>query len=217
MRIRHIVAIVAGPALALGVAVAVPAQAAPATTWHVGVYNPSGRALSQGAAAGTADGLASLRFTTTPDTALLVTRQGSQKGNLLGDITGATVSATFTITGSGTVFTYYGERDACGAAASARLFFQTSTPGNFAETDYWWSNPSSIPLAAGTFTITATVAGGGWSDYNGHFGTDAYASGFAAAAAHVTAIGLSFGGGCFFENGVGAPDASLTLTAFTVT
>jgi hypothetical protein len=34
----------------------------------------------------------------------------------------------------------------------------------------------------------------------------------------VTAIGLSFGGGCFFENGVGTTDGSgtFTLNSYTV-
>lgn len=221
MRIRHAIAVVGAITLGLSGIVALPAQAAPASVWHVGVYNPSGRALSQAAAAQAPGALAQMQFTTTPDTALLLTTQGSQRGSLLGDITGKTVTATFTIAGTGTDFTYYGEPDGCGTAPSARLFFETSTPGSFAETDYWWSNPASTTLADGTLTVSATVEGANWSDYYGHFGIDDphagdYAAGFAAAAANVTGIGLSFGGGCFFENGVGAPDASLTLTGFTV-
>ena len=41
---------------------------------------------------------------------------------------------------------------------------------------------------------------------------------FNAAASIITAVGLSFGGGCFFENGVGTTDGSgtFTLTSFTV-
>lgn len=40
----------------------------------------------------------------------------------------------------------------------------------------------------------------------------------AQAASNVTEIGISFGGGCFFENGVGTTDGSgmFTLTSFTV-
>jgi hypothetical protein len=59
--------------------------------------------------------------------------------------------------------------------------------------------------------------GSQWSDFYGHFGNDpAFSGGFAAAVSNVTEIGLSFGGGCFFESGVGAPDATFTLTSFTV-
>jgi hypothetical protein len=75
-------------------------------------------------------------------------------------------------------------------------------------------------LANGAMTVTATVNGAEWSDFFGHFGSDpTYAAGFAAAASNVTSIGLSFGGGCFFENGVGTTDGSgtFTLTSFSVT
>jgi len=54
------------------------------------------------------------------------------------------------------------------------------------------------------------------TDYNGHLGGDpAYAAGFQAAVKNVTTIGLSFGGGCFFENGVGTSDGSGTFTLDT--
>jgi hypothetical protein len=43
-----------------------------------------------------------------------------------------------------------------------------------------------------------------WSDFYGHFGNDpAYADAFDAAVRNVEFVGLSFGGGCFFQNGVG--------------
>lgn len=55
-----------------------------------------------------------------------------------------------------------------------------------------------------------------WSDLNGTFGTNALAA-LNAAASNVTAVGLSFGGGCFAENGVGTADGSgsFTVTAET--
>lgn len=217
LRIHRSAAIAGALTFGLVGGLASPAVASPATAsnWHVGVYTPSGRALSEAQAARPAVGLASFHFTTTPDTALLIATQGSQKGALLGDISGKTVTATYTISGTG--FTYYGEGSSgCTAQPSARLFFETSNAGGFDETNYWWSNPESAVLANGTMTLTTTVAGADWSDYYGHFGTGAYSAGFAAAAGHVTGIGLSFGGGCFFENGVGAPDATLTLTGFSV-
>ena len=207
-------------ALSLVGGLAGPALAAPptASNWHVGVYTPSGRALSEGQAATVADGLASFQFTTAPNTALLINTQGSQKGSLLGDLTGETVTATFSISGT-SQFSYYGEgtsANSCNSPASARLFFETSNAGGFAPTHYWWSNGVGFAqLANGTFTLSATISPTQWSDFYGTFGSAAL-DGFAAAASNVTGIGLSFGGGCFFENGVGAPDASLTLTSFTV-
>ena len=203
-------------AFVVGFAGAAGGTPAAASNWHVGTYNASGRALSDGKAS-SSSGLATFQFTTTPDIALLTTKQGSQKGNLLGDITGKTVKATFTIAGTGP-FAYYGQPDACGTPASVRLFFQTSNAGGFGYTNYWWSNISggSLVLTNGTsLTVTATVSPEQWSDWNGQFG-NTVPDGFAAAASNVTDIGLSFGGGCFFENGVGAPNETFTLNSFTV-
>ncbi len=209
-------------ALAVGLSgtLAGVANAAPAapTNWHVGVYLPPNyRAVSEGAASTTAAGLATFQFTSQPNTALLLNTQGSQMGNLLGDDAGKTVTATYTISGP-SPFSYYGAPDACNTPASARLYFQTTKAGGFDPTQYWWAHTTGAQqLAPGTFTVTTTVTPDQWSDWSGKMGTDSLASaGFAAAAANVTGIGLSFGGGCFFENGVAAPNDSLTLTSFTV-
>lgn len=80
----------------------------------------------------------------------------------------------------------------------------------------WWSNSASQVLTNGTFTLTAKVEPAEWSDWNGQVGTVVVA-GFNDAAANVTLVGLSFGGGCFFENGVGTTDGNgtFTLNSFT--
>lgn len=135
---------------------------------------------------------------------------------MLGDIRGKQVTANFTITGSND-FQYYGQGqpgDCDGTPASVRLYFETS--GKFAYTNYWWSNPAAQVLVNGNnLVVTATVTGDQWSDWNGQSGVTE-AAGFAAAAKNVTEIGMSFGGGCFFENGVGASDADFTLNSYTV-
>jgi hypothetical protein len=102
-------------------------------------------------------------------------------------------------------------RQAEGAPANVRLYFERSNAGGFDYTHYWWSNPASQTLADGTWTVTANVLPAEWSDWNGQFGTTVPAE-FAKAAGKVTRIGLSFGGGCFFENGVGTLDGSGTFT-----
>jgi hypothetical protein len=92
-----------------------------------------------------------------------------------------------------------------------RFYFQTDTSGKFDETDYWWSNPVSInlqTLEAGqpaSFPLSAPISDPlMWSDYYGHFGSSpAYTTAFQRAVQDVEFIGLSFGGGCGFENGVG--------------
>ena len=190
-----------------------------APKWKVWSYNPSNRALRGSVPANNNAGIATFSFPVTPDVALLVTDHGSYKGSLLGDLTGKTVSAT--VSAAGGPFTYFGQGSSsnpCGPPANVRLFFQTNSSGSFAETDYWWSNPASWTLVA-TQTpapISAPLTGANWSDYFGHFGNDPqFAAAFADAVKNITSIGLSFGGGCFFENGVGAPSGgSFTLWTF---
>ena len=130
---------------------------------------------------------------------------------------GKTITASFDISGATGAFTYFGEPDACGTPANVRLYFQTDNSGGFAFTHYWWSNPESSVLANGTLTLTANVVPPVWSDWNGQNGAT-QTPGFLDAASNVTTVGLSFGGGCFFENGVGTTDGSGTfqLDSFTV-
>lgn len=192
-----------------------------AAKWKVWTYNPSNRAF-KGSVPTTSSGnvVATFPFPATPDVALLVTDHGSYKGTLLGDLTGKTLSAR--VSDSGGPFTYYGANtpgNPCAGTATVRFYFQTKSPASFAETDYWWSNPLSLPLNGLTTptTMSAPLTPANWSDYNGHFGSDpTYTAAFEAAVKNVTSIGLSFGGGCFFENGVGAPNGgSFTLWSFS--
>ncbi len=197
---------------------AATAQAAaggsPASGWHIAYYQNTAPSPSFGQAPSASPGIASLNFTDQPNTSLLVTDQKAQFGSLLGNLTGKTITANFTISGATGAFTYYGEgtsSNPCATPANTRLYFETSNAGGFAYTHYWWSNPASVVLQNGTFTVTAPVAPNAWSDWNGQQGSTV-PDGFRAAASNVTEIGLSFGGGCFFENGVGTTDGSGTLT-----
>ena len=170
----------------------------------------------------------SFDFLNTPDTALLGTSHPSYRGNLLGDLTGKTLSARVgvTVTSGNPQFTYYGEPDGCGRAANVRFYFQTDTSGKFEETDYWWSNPMSFDLEVlkpSDQTLIAQFSDPAqWSDFNGHFASDPnYTAAFGDAIRDVQFVGLSFGGGCFFENGVGIKagtgSGSFRLMDFTVT
>jgi len=209
-----------GPASAFG-----PASDPPASGWHIGYYTPSTPGTLSFAEAGTGSGIASLDFTMEDNTALLVTRQKAQYPTLLGDLShDSTISTRFDITNVTGLFTYYGE-PSCGPTpqeggveANFRFYFQTDNSGGFDETHYWWSNPVSWPLLDPSSneqnqTISNSLNGAFWTDYFGHSGADPlYAAGFQAAISNVTVIGLSFGGGCFFENGVGTTDGSGTFT-----
>lgn len=194
----------------------------PASYWHIGYYTPSSQTLSFAAASTPVSGIASLNFTNQPNTALLVTNNKGQFPNLLGDLTGKSVTATFIVSGlnTSTFFIYGGEPSCSSTTSYVRYYFETSNAGGFDETHYWWSNPAHYNFTANDSVNLGAVSltGDNWSDYFGHFGTGAYSAGFNAAVSNVTEIGLSFGGGCFFENGVGTSDGSgtFTLNSYTV-
>jgi hypothetical protein len=184
----------------------------------VGAFAASGNwQLASGSVKATSDG-PSIDFSVPDKTRLLF---NSKDGDLLGGQSATTMTATFTVLGvsDSAAFTFSGT---CGSTpATVRLAFESIPPGTkFAYTNYWWADAStaSYVLANGTVTITATVDPtlGQWSDWNGQASAD-YTDAFTAAAGNMTAVGLSFGGGCFFENGVGTTDGSgtLTLTSFT--
>lgn len=200
---------------------ALPAAAAGAASkWKVGYYTPSNPGTLSMSTTPRGGGVATFDFTNQNNTALLVTDHGSFKGELLGDLSGRTITTTFRISGATGAFTYWGEgtpENPCATPASARLFFTTDNGGGFAYTHYWWSNPESQVLNNGLWTLTATIQPAEWSDWNGQNGATVPA-GFADAASNVTLIGFSFGGGCFFENGVGTTNGSGTfqLNAFNV-
>jgi hypothetical protein len=212
---------VAAALLTCAIGIGTPSVAADngAAKWKVWTYNASNRALRGSVPANTNAGIATFAFPLTPDVALLVTDHGSYKGSLLGDMSGKTISAT--VSDSGGPFTYFGEGpggtgtpdNPCPGTPTVRLFFQTSNAGGFSGVHYWWSNPVSRPLNGLTAQTTMSESfanPAGWSDYFGKFGSDpAYSAGYQDAVKNVTSIGLSFGGGCFFENGVGAPSKRL--------
>jgi hypothetical protein len=211
--------------VALAVAAAAALLASPAlaggSDWKVGYYTPSPiGALSFASADQPSAGAATFNFTNQPNTALLVTTHGASKGTLLGDLRAKTIHAEFDISGATGAFTYFGQGTAdnpCIHPANTRLYFETDNGGGFAFTHFWWSNPEEQVLSNGHWSLTATVQPAEWSDWNGQPGATQM-PGFADAASNVTMIGLSFGGGCFFENGVGTTDGSgaFTLTSFSV-
>ncbi len=181
-------------------------KASDAARWSVFDYNPSGRALSPEPASVSGD-TATFSFASGVFTALLTTKDKS----LIGDLTGHTLSDTVTVSDVSAGATFVTQNGAgCGNAPAVRFFF--TTPG-FAFTNFWWSNPASYTLANGSATITASLADPSqWSDFNGQSGIIVPLE-FAEAVAKVNAVGLSFGGDCFFENGATTSDGSGTLSS----
>lgn len=201
----------------LGVLAALVWSAGPAAAggseWKVGYLAGSDKTLSFASADLPDAGLAQFQFTNQPETSLLVTTHGNSP--LLGDLRGKTITATFDVSGATAFFYDTSGGNTCGTPANTRLYFQTDNGGGFAFTHFWWSNPASQVLANGHFTVTATVEPAEWSDWDGKPGV-IRVPGFLDAASNVTMIGLSFGGGCFFENGVGTTDGSGTFTLDSV-
>lgn len=197
-------------------ALSMPADAASSGGWKIYSYNPGG-SLSSKQATGDAASIAQFAFLSTPDDALLATKQPD---GAHGTLNGKTITATFAIEGVAT-FTYYGDPDGCNTPPNTRLYFNTNGP--FAYTNFWWSNPESETLvatdAATVFTVSANVNAALWSDWNGQGGTvdPETTAAFEAAAADPDLVGLSFGGGCFFENGVGVSSGSATFRLISYT
>jgi hypothetical protein len=154
-------------------------------------------------------------FNFRPDkfTALLTTADRS----MTGDLSSKTLTDQIILSGSpGTTFmTQHGGGDCVGNTPAAVRFYFVSpsasgsgvgTPPAGFYTQFWWSNAEHMDMAVDgqTQTITANMFNPGeWSDWNGQSGANpAVLPAFQKAIHNVQAIGLSFGGHCFFETGV---------------
>ena len=200
------------------------------TEWTVYDYNPSNQAIAprnspNSMPATTTDGGMTWQFRFRPNiyTALFTTTDPSMTGNQ------STATLTDTITVSGPATTFMTQHDggagcASNVPATVRFFFRSpsaSGPGDPPPgqpvnglppagfyTQFWWSNPVFMKLVSGndTQTIAASMADPTeWSDWDGKPAYDPLVTAaFTKATQNVQAIGLSFGGTCFFETGVTA-------------
>jgi hypothetical protein len=203
-----------------------------AASWTVYDYNPSGRELRPRVS------LNSMPATTIGDTTsfpflpnVYTARMTTTDPNLNGDLKSKTLNLTVSVTGGSGTFQDQ-NNGGCNPDTKTVRFFITSpqasrttgtdTRGYY--TQFWWSNPMSIPLVAdpqAPMTISQPVnAPGMWSDLNGGFNNSSPEAmdAFQIAIQNVKTVGLSFGGGCFFENGVTTSDGSGTSNStFTET
>ena len=192
------------------------AGAASSSAWKVYDYNSSGHSITPTSATSTGTDNASFNFEQNVYTAQLVTTAKT----LVGDLTDQTVNATVAVSGVTGTFVDQNGGGCTPDNQTVRLFFTTKNPG-FNYTDYWWSNPVSYQLTGnGTGTLSVSLGDPSqWSDWNGQKGdsSTSVTDAFNAAVANVQTIGLSFGGGCFFENGVTTSDGSGTfaITGFS--
>jgi hypothetical protein len=158
-------------------------------------------------------------------TALLTTMDKT----LTGDLSTTMLRDTISVSGSAATFmTQHNGGDCVGnTPAAVRFYFispsasgsSVGTPPAGFYTQFWWSNPVDVKLLTGNQlaqTITAAMSDPTeWSDWNGQRGdsSPAVLEAFTEAIHKVQAIGLSFGGECFFETGVQASSTPETFSS----
>jgi hypothetical protein len=211
-----------------------PADPPPAS-WTVYDYNPSGQAISPRVSANSmpattaVDGSISFPFKLNTFTALLTTTDKS----LTGDLSLKTLSANVEVQGGDNGTFQDQHNGGCQPDRKyVRFFFVspkasgTTGPGTTGfYTQFWWSNPVDVTLATDPqeppLPMNAVVNGvHQWSDWNGKFNDDSpeVMEHFQTAIHNVQTVGFSFGGGCFFENGVTTSDGGGAFhTTFTET
>lgn len=145
------------------------------------------------------------------------------------------ITATFSVTGSGVVenplwsgYPYYSHA----TPAFVRLFIQANLPndhsafcvgGNGNVENYWWADFASYTFvpggSGGSVTLAATLSPLNWSGICGNSGSSNVPA-FENAIANTKYVGLSFGSGSFFADGVGVDGATgtatFTLLSYTV-
>lgn len=136
--------------------------------------------------------------------------------NLAGDLRHKSLTITIWFTATDDVRLYWGNDTGTGERyAAARLYF-TTVPGPYdyrhgmlVPDEYWWST-QEIALSDGKFgraltgeyTLTVAVAPDGWSNALGGLG-ESRVEAFRSAAKRVAQVGLAFGGGSFYDVGIG--------------
>ena len=140
--------------------------------------------------------------------------------NLTGKMALSAAMQTVVVSGA-PVFNYRLESgNTCDYPAHARFIIEANSRGmvDAYSHDRWWSNPVAYQLD--TFdaqVITAPLTPDQWSSVFGEFGNASAAAqtDFALALKTPNAVGLTFGGGCFFGHGVNTQNgvANFLLTA----
>lgn len=129
------------------------------------------------------------------------------------DISGGAITATFRVVASpDAAFTFGGEGrwNTGNMPTHARLFF-SSYHGYLNESGcpecFWFSGDGWVRITNGVFTITATLDPSRWT--HGYGQTNAIA--FHAALTNCIEVGVCFGGGSFFDIGVGLTNGTATF------
>lgn len=158
-------------------------------------------------------------FSAPPKTINAIDRRFSRATSLQG----TSMFSSFSISSSGTP-SFAAPDDlaqGCPPVTNLRFFITSNDMGakkvKLTETGRWWSPYVSFPLAVTSgASIAVAIDPSQWSDASGHLGTfnAAHTSAFWAVVHGVREIGLTFGGGCFFNHGVSNAGAPATFTLF---
>lgn len=142
------------------------------------------------------------------------------------NLIGRTIICTFRIDNTGTPVYAIGYSGGCPSPANLRLYFTTISGsynlnnGEHHPHEYWWSDASfsSFVDADGGLIITFVdpLHADQWSDALGGSGAT-YPAAFASALSRCVQIGFSFGGGCFFDTGVGMTSGTATMHVLNYT
>jgi hypothetical protein len=155
-------------------------------------------------------------------------------GTLLGDLSGkSAVTATFNITnstlGSGAAIPAGGVvgesigSDTSATDPSVRISFLGAGVDSYGNVNEWWSDASAAHIDSMNngqdVTLTVSFDPSQWSNYDGQVGTlsPTVTGQFDEALGSVSRMGLSFGGGYFFSDGIGfstGGTASVNLVSF---
>jgi hypothetical protein len=202
-------------ALLLVTLAAAPVLAA-STTWKVYTFNTSGHALRSQTATVSSSGAVSFTFPKTSDAAYLMSSKAPT--NAAGLVALANISGTAT-------FANYPGCTSSTTSPTVGLYFETKAAGGFNPSDYWWSTTRLALTSPSNLSFSDAFGNGStWTNYYGKAGnqTGSYivdgttypsaADGFTAAMANISNWGVSFGGDCFYANGVGTPTGSAVFT-----
>src|SRR6266446_9891740 len=204
--------------------------------WTVYDYNPSNQAIAprnspNSMPATTTNTTTTFQFKAGIYTALLTTTDPS----LTGDLSAKSLSDTITVSGDAASFMtqHNGGDCASNVPAAVRFYFRspsasgpsTGTPPAGFYTQFWWSNPIHVELSgdggSGSMPLVPMswpAAAGAGSDWNGQEDDNpAVTEAFIEATKKVKTIGLSYGGGCFFENGLTTATQGTFTSSFSET
>jgi hypothetical protein len=128
--------------------------------------------------------------------------------NLTGNLTGKTLSATVTISTTNTPTFIFAQPSAgCTYPASFVLYF-TSTTGLFdinaanSNPNAHWYSVAKTVFVGGVLVVSVPLDPSAWSNALGKLGT-AQLAGFNTCVASIRQAGFGYGGGCYWDDGVG--------------